>query len=64
MSEQFQSRSATNNLISDALPDVDYNHLQPSLELVQLPLGEILYEPQKPLQYVYFSINSIASVIA
>ena len=63
MSEQFQSRSATNNFILDALPDADYNRLRRSLEPVQLALGEVLYQPQKPLEYAYFPINSMASVI-
>lgn len=64
MSEQFQYRTATNNFILDALPDADYKRLQSSLELVQLPLGEVIYQPQKILEYVYFPINSMASIIA
>jgi CRP-like cAMP-binding protein len=64
MPDQSQSRAATGNLILDVLPDADYNRLRLSLEPIQLPLGEMLYQPQKLLEYVYFPINSMASVIA
>lgn len=54
--------SATRNHLLMALPSADLDRLFPQLELVSMPLGEILYESSVPLQYVYFPTTSIVSL--
>ncbi len=52
-----------NNHLLDALPAADYARLEPHLELVPMPLGEVLYEPGVQLRYVYFPTSSIVSLL-
>ena len=40
----------------------DFNRLRPHLELVQMPLGEILYESGQELSYAYFPTTCIFSL--
>jgi CRP-like cAMP-binding protein len=54
--------SATRNHLLAALPSADLDRLFPQLELVSMPLGEILYESSVPLEYVYFPTTSIVSL--
>ena len=51
-----------NHLLA-ALPEADFVRLQPSLELVPMPLGHILYESGNHLQHVYFPTNCIVSLL-
>jgi CRP-like cAMP-binding protein len=51
------------NHLLGALPHDDYALLQPSLETVQLKLGEVLYESGGPQEYVYFPTTSIVSLL-
>ena len=51
------------NLILAALPPADYQRLLPHLELVDMPLGHSLYESGGHLQYVYFPIEGIVSLL-
>lgn len=50
-----------NHLLA-ALPEVEFEHLLPHLELVPMPLAEVLYESGAHLQYVYFPTSAIASL--
>jgi CRP-like cAMP-binding protein len=50
-----------NHLLA-ALPPQDYIRLLPSLELVKLPLGEMIYEPGRHMHYAYFPTTSIVSL--
>ena len=50
-----------NQLLANLLP-ADFERLAPRLELVRLPLGEMLYEPSEPLQYAYFPTTAIISL--
>lgn len=50
------------NLLLAALPEDEYAHLLPHLELVKMPLGEILYESGCQLNHVYFPTTSIVSL--
>ena len=54
----------TRNRLLDTLPRAEYDQLAPTLELVSLDLGRILYEPPEQLQYVYFPTDSIISFLA
>jgi CRP-like cAMP-binding protein len=41
---------------------VEYERVAPSLELVEMPLGEMLYEPGGQLKHAYFPTTSIVSL--
>ena len=57
------SPDARNNGLLAALPDEDYGLLLPSLEFVNLSLGEILYDSGDEMPYLYFPITSIVSLL-
>ena len=50
-----------NHLLA-ALPAAEFDRLAPQLELVPMPLGEILYEPGGQLQHAYFPVTAIVSL--
>ena len=50
-----------NHLLA-ALPTAEFERLAPNLELVPMPLGEVLYESGGKLQHVYFPTTSIVSL--
>lgn len=50
-----------NHLLA-ALSVAELELLATRLELVQLPLGEMLYEPGKPLRHAYFPTTAIVSL--
>jgi CRP-like cAMP-binding protein len=45
------------------LPAAEYERLLPHLELVPMPLGEVLYESGGRLQHVYFPTTCIVSLL-
>jgi CRP-like cAMP-binding protein len=45
------------------MPAAEFERLSPHLELVELPLGEALYEPGGRLDHVYFPTTSIVSLL-
>jgi CRP-like cAMP-binding protein len=51
-----------NNLLS-ALPDADLKRWLPHLELVELPLGSVLYESGQAEGYAYFPTSGIVSLL-
>lgn len=51
------------NRLLQALPRVVLKRLLPSAELVDLQLGEVLYESSKTIQWVYFPTTAIASML-
>ncbi|OYY74729.1 MAG: Crp/Fnr family transcriptional regulator [Gammaproteobacteria bacterium 28-57-27] len=51
------------NHLLNAFPKVVYERLLPSLELVAMPLGKVLYESGDTQQYVYFPTDSIISLL-
>jgi CRP-like cAMP-binding protein len=53
---------AQNHLLA-ALSAPELERLAPHLELVPLPLGEVLYEPGNVLHHVYFPTDSIISLL-
>ena len=50
------------NQLLAALPAEELERLAPRLELVPLPLGEMLYEPGEQLQHAYFPVSAIVSL--
>jgi CRP-like cAMP-binding protein len=53
----------TQNLILAALPPASYAPLLPHLELVDMALGHSLYESGGRLDYVYFPVEGIVSLL-
>ncbi len=51
------------NHLLNALPNLDYERIAVRLELIQMSLGEVLYEPGAKLRYVYFPTTSIVSLL-
>ena len=51
------------NLILAALPAADYDRLLPQLELVEMGLGQSVYESGGHLQHVYFPVEGIVSLL-
>jgi len=52
----------TNHLLA-ALPQAEWLRLQPLLEWVDLPLGQVLYESGRTLSHVYFPSTAIISLL-
>jgi CRP-like cAMP-binding protein len=57
------SHDPQQNHLLAALPQEDYKRLLPNLELVPMPLGDVLYESGNELRYVYFPTSSIISLL-
>jgi CRP-like cAMP-binding protein len=51
------------NRLLAALPPTEWQRWQPQLELVDMPLGQVLYESGVTLSHVYFPVNSIVSLL-
>lgn len=51
------------NHLLNALPEVVCQRLFPKLERVPLPLGKVLYESGDAMQFAYFPIDSIVSLL-
>ena len=51
------------NYLLAALPASSLDRLLPHLELVELPLGQVLYESGGALRHVYFPTDSIVSLL-
>ena len=51
------------NHLLDALPASDYERIASHLELIPMPLGEVLYESGGQLRHVYFPTTCILSLL-
>lgn len=51
------------NKLLAALPDEDYQRLVPDLEFVELPIKQVLYDPEEPIKHVYFLNQGISSIV-
>ena len=51
------------NQLLAALPEEEWQRWQPQLELVDLPLGKVLYESGGQLTHVYFPTTAIVSLL-
>jgi CRP-like cAMP-binding protein len=56
------SSHPSQNFLLAALPTADFERLLPDLELVPMPLGQMLYEPGTQLRHAYFPTTSIVSL--
>lgn len=54
--------SPSQNRILAALPPAEFEALLPQLELVSMPLGHMLYEPDSPQRHAYFPTTAIVSL--
>jgi CRP-like cAMP-binding protein len=52
----------TNQLLA-ALPETEWTRWQVLLEAVEMPLGQVLYEPGAGLSHVYFPTTAIVSLL-
>jgi CRP-like cAMP-binding protein len=59
----IQPHSPFQNHLLAALPPAEFKRLEADLELVHMPLGNVLYESGGQLHYVYFPTTSIVSLI-
>lgn len=57
-----QPHSPSQNHLLAALPALELERLATRLELVDMPLGNMLYEPNTQLQHAYFPTTSIISL--
>lgn len=64
MSLPFVPRPAIKNQLLNALLKTDYEHLAPQLKQVTLALGEIIYEAEEPIEYVYFPETAVISMLS
>jgi CRP-like cAMP-binding protein len=54
--------SPSQNHLLAALPAAEFARIAPHLELVAMPLGDVLYESGGQLQYAYFPTTAIVSL--
>src|ERR1700674_1906688 len=59
----LDSAEPRDNFQLAALPDSEWGRWQPLLEKVEMPLGQVLYEPGTTLAHVYFPTTSIVSLL-
>lgn len=57
------NHSPLQNYLLAALPTDEYSRLLPDLELVPMPLGDVLYESGIQMHHVYFPTTSIVSLL-
>lgn len=55
--------SPTRNHLLNALPQEDYERIEPHLESVTLKLGEVLYESGDQMRHAYFPTTAIVSLL-
>jgi CRP-like cAMP-binding protein len=60
----YAASSRDLNQLLAALPAADWNALQPHLEWVELPQGEVLYESGDVLRHVYFPVTAVVSLVS
>ena len=62
MSKPDASQRQTENYILSSLPLEEYERLRPHLTPVSLERGQVLYEPEGEIEYVYFPETSVISL--
>lgn len=63
MSMSTAPRNPAKNRLLAALPREEYERLLPKLETVPLTLKQVIYEPGKPIQHVYFLNTGVISLL-
>lgn len=57
-----QLSSSSNHLLT-SLSASDHDRIQALLEPVQLSLGQVLYEPNQSIEYAYFPLSAVVSLL-
>ena len=57
------ARAAPFNRLLAALPPEEWKILQPLLEEMPLTFKQVLYEPEKPVEYIYFVHSGVVSLV-
>jgi CRP-like cAMP-binding protein len=57
------AHSPDQNHLLAAMPEAEFERLRPHLELVEMPLGEVIYESGATLDHVYFPTTCIISLL-
>ena len=52
------------NRLMASLPKNEFERLRPGLKTITLVFGEVLYEPDEVIKYVYFPNDSIVSLLS
>lgn len=63
MSTKKDAFTASDNQILAALPAADLETLRPKLEWVTLHIRDAVYEPDQPIEYVYFPVQGVISLV-
>jgi CRP-like cAMP-binding protein len=63
MSNSEKSPPATQNRLLAALPRQEYGRLAPHMQKVSFEQGQSLYAPNEPIEYAYFSLTGVTSMI-
>jgi CRP-like cAMP-binding protein len=61
LAEPAATSAASKNLILSALPSAEYEALAPHLSGVNLALGQVLYEQDEIIPFVYFPMSAVVS---
>lgn len=54
----------SSNRLLASLPDEDLSHIESLCDTVQVAVGEVLYEPGQAIQFIYFPVDSLISLLA
>ena len=57
------TKAARRNRVLAALSATEIKRLRPHLELAEMPLGHVVYEPGRMLDYLYFPTTAIISLL-
>ena len=55
------TRQISKNNILNLLPASTYNAWAPYFEVIELPMGKVLYDPSSTLSHMYFPTSAIVS---
>ena len=61
--QRVSSGDPRKNRLLAALPEAEWQRWLPQLELVEMPLGQVLYESGVKLSHVYFPTTAIVSLL-
>ena len=60
----FRNLDPGRNVLLGSLPEAEFARIEPNLEAVSLPRPTVLDNADEPIEFVYFPITGIASVVA
>src|SRR6266850_7304243 len=64
MAIRNQPRFSLTNRLLAALPPREYKRLAPHIELVSLDAKQVLYQPNGPVEQVYFPENVVIPIVS